>query len=90
VKIPYCTEDPTKIGSVTTMPSVCNKHPRKRGPCNVALGHGGGTAWPIPARPAALPAVQGCGDEGMLTKGSLVLGVWAGRHPTVAHDGDRR
>jgi hypothetical protein len=26
----------------------------------------------------------------MLTKGSLVLGVWAGRHPTAAHDGDGR
>jgi hypothetical protein len=57
---------------------------------NVALGHGGGAARPILARPAVLPAVQGRGDEGMLTKVSLVLGVWVGRHPTAAHDGDRR
>jgi hypothetical protein len=57
---------------------------------NVALGHGGSAARPISARPAALPAVQGRGDEGMLTKGSLVLRVWAGRHPTAAHGGDQR
>jgi hypothetical protein len=55
----------------------------------VALGHGDGTARPIPTRPAVLPALQGRGDEG-ITKGSLVLGVWAGRHPTAAHSGDRR
>jgi hypothetical protein len=56
----------------------------------VALGHGGGAARAIPARPAALPVVQGRGDEGTLTKGSLVLGVCAGRHPTAAHGGDSR
>jgi hypothetical protein len=26
----------------------------------------------------------------MLTKGSLVLGVWVGRQPTAAHSGDGR
>jgi hypothetical protein len=56
----------------------------------VALGHGGGAAWPIPARLVVLPAVQGRGEEGMLTKGSLVLGVLAGRHPMEAHGGDWR
>jgi hypothetical protein len=56
----------------------------------VALGHGGGAARPIPARPTALPGVQGRGDEGMLTKGPLVLGVLEARHPTAAHGGDRR
>jgi hypothetical protein len=33
----------------------------------VALGHEGGAARPIPARPAALLAVQGRGEEGELT-----------------------
>jgi hypothetical protein len=62
----------------------------EKGLSNRVPGHGGGATRPIPARPAALPAMQGRGEEGMLTKGPLVLGVWAGRHPTVAHDGDGR
>jgi hypothetical protein len=60
------------------------------GPCNVALGHGGGAARPIPARSAALPAVQVRGEEGELTWGPWVLRVWAERHPMAAHGGGRR
>jgi hypothetical protein len=45
VKIPFCTGDPTKIGNVTTMPLVCNKHPRKTGGLAIgALDMGGGGA----------------------------------------------
>jgi hypothetical protein len=48
--------------------SGLQKNPQKEiGTRNVALGHGGGVAQPIPAWPAALPAVQGHGDKGMLT-----------------------
>jgi hypothetical protein len=63
---------------------------KEKGLSNWVPGHGGGAARPILARPAALPAVQGRGEEGMLTKGPLVLGAWAGRHPTSAHGGDQR
>jgi hypothetical protein len=63
---------------------------KEKGTRNWVPGHGGGAAQPIPARPAALPVVQGCGEQSMLTKGPLVLGAWAGRHPTAAHGGDRR
>jgi hypothetical protein len=48
VKIPFCTGDPTKIRNVTTMPLVCNKHPRKTGGLAIgALGMGGGGAGRI-------------------------------------------
>jgi hypothetical protein len=48
-------------------PWFTEKPSERFGACNVALGHGGGAARPIPARPAVLPAVQGRGEEGMLT-----------------------
>jgi hypothetical protein len=63
---------------------------KEKGTSNWVPGHGGGAAQPIAARPAALPAMQGRGEEGMLTKGPLALGTWAGRHPTAAHGGDQR
>jgi hypothetical protein len=59
-------------------------------PSNWVPGHGGGAAQPIPARPAALLAGQGCGEESELTMGPLALRTWAGRRPTAAHGGDRR
>jgi hypothetical protein len=40
---------------------------------NWVLGHGGGAAQPIPARPAALPTGQGRGEESKLTKEPLEL-----------------
>jgi hypothetical protein len=63
---------------------------KEKGPSNWVPDHGGSAAQPISARPAALPAMQGCGEECMLTKGSLALGTWAGRHSTAAHGCDRR
>jgi hypothetical protein len=50
------------------MPLVYRKNPQKEtGTHNFALGHGGGAARAIPVRSAALQAVQGRADEGMLT-----------------------
>jgi hypothetical protein len=62
---------------------------KEKGPSNCVPGHGGGVAQLISARPAALPAVQGRGEECMLTKGPLALGTWAGRLSTAEHGGDR-
>jgi hypothetical protein len=63
---------------------------KERGSRNWVPGHGGGAAPPILARPTALPAGRGHGEECMLTKGPLTHRTRAGRHSTTAHGGDRR
>jgi hypothetical protein len=82
-----CTGVPRNIQNITAMHlSLC----KEGGSRNWVPGHGGSAAPPIPARPTALPAGRGCGEECMLTKGPLKPGTWAGRHSTTAHGSDRR